>query len=136
MIRGVWDRIVDWFSNTTERRELLRDFNRHAKEVYILGWTHTLIEARTSVGDIKYRHQFSKFMAGGFRIKAMSGVPLSREEQMQIGLVILSNEMLVRHLISLGWDTLEVHDSVGKQGLKWELRKFVNIGGALPCGDH
>mgnify|MGYP000074139831 FL=1 len=55
---------------------------------------------------------------------------------MQIGLVILSDEMLVRHLISLGWDTLEVHDSVGKRGLKWELKKFSNIGGALSCGRY
>jgi len=59
--------------------------------------------------------EFSKFLSGGFRIKALSGTALTREEQMQIGLVILSDEMLVRHLISLGWDTLEVHDSVGKR---------------------
>lgn len=136
MIQNIWSRIVDWFSNVTDRRELLSSFNNAAKNAYILGITPTLIEARTSVGEISYRQEFSKFLSGGFRIKALSGTALTREEQMQIGLVILSDEMLVRHLISLGWDTLEVHDSVGKRGLKWELKKFSNIGGALSCGRY
>lgn len=136
MIQNVWSRIVDWFSNTTERRELLYAFNKAARNAYVLGITSTLIEAKTSVGETAYRHGFSKFLAGGFRIKALSGTALNREEQMQIGLVILSDDELVRHLISLGWDTLEVHDLVGKKGLKWELKKFSNIGGVLSCGRY
>lgn len=136
MIQNVWERIADWFSNTRERRILLSTFNMAAKKAYVSGITSTLIEARTSVGEINYRHQFSKFLSGGFRIKALSGVELTREEQMQIGLAILYNEKLVRHLIALGWDTLEVHDSMGKKGLKWELKKFSNIGGALSCGRY
>ena len=100
------------------------------------GLTLTLIEARISVGESRFRHEFSKFLAGGFRIKALTGRPLLREEQMQIGLAILSNDALVRELVTLGWDTLEVHDSVGKQGLKWELKKYTNIGGVLSCGEE
>lgn len=136
MIQSIWNRIIDWFSNTTERRILLSTFNSAAKKAYISGITSTLIEAKTSVGEISYRHEFSIFFSGGFRIKALSGNELTREEQMQIGLAILYNEGLVRHLIALGWDTLEVHDSIGKKGLKWELKKFSNIGGALSCGKY
>ena len=106
------------------------------KRAYVHGFTLTLIEARISVGESRFRHEFSKFLAGGFRIKALTGRPLLREEQMQIGLAILSNDDLVRELVTLGWDTLEVHDSVGKQGLKWELKKYTNIGGVLSCGEE
>ena len=59
MIQNIWSRIVDWFSNVTDRRELLSSFNNAAKNAYILGITPTLIEARTSVGEISYRHEFS-----------------------------------------------------------------------------
>jgi hypothetical protein len=49
----------------------------------------------------------------------------------ELGAIVLANEVLVRRLISLGWDTLEVHDSQGSFGLKWALKKFANIGGIL-----
>ena len=42
-----------------------------------------------------------------------------------IGNVILSNSVLIRQLVALGWDTLEVHDDTGFKGLKWPLRKFI-----------
>lgn len=136
MFQSVWFRITDWFIRTNERRKLLTSFNLSAKRAYVHGFTLTLIEARISVGESRFRHEFSKFLAGGFRIKALTGRPLLREEQMQIGLAILSNDDLVRELVTLGWDTLEVHDSVGKQGLKWELKKYTNIGGVLSCGEE
>lgn len=136
MFQSVWFRITDWFIRTNERRKLLTSFNLSAKRAYVSGLTLTLIEARISVGESRFRHEFSKFLAGGFRIKALTGRPLLREEQMQIGLAILSNDALVRELVTLGWDTLEVHDSVGKQGLKWELKKYTNIGGVLSCGEE
>ena len=39
--------------------------------------------------------------------------------------------MLVRKLISLGWDTLEVHDNHGINGCKWALKDYGNMGGFL-----
>ena len=64
-------------------------------------------------------------MNTAFRIKAMSGRALSRDEMITIGNVILSNSVLIRQLVALGWDTLEVHDDTGFKGLKWPLRKFI-----------
>ena len=120
----IWDRILNWFSDIKERNNFLRDWNRSAKEAYIAAMVPTLLEARTTMGTLDYRHEFSKFMAGGFRVKALSGKPMSREELAEIGNIILSNDVLVRKLVSNGWDTLEIHDSSGVLGLKWQLKKY------------
>ncbi|MCH4552217.1 hypothetical protein [Aestuariibaculum lutulentum] len=70
-------------------------------------------------------------MGGGYRIKALSGQTLDRTELIDIGRVVLDNEELIRKMISLGWDTLEVHSNYGFLGLKWELQKHANIGGFI-----
>lgn len=127
----MWHRLVDWFSDVRERYRLLKDFNTMAKRAFISGYAPTLLEARTTVGCFEYRHAFSKFMAGGFRIKALSGIALTKNELIEIGKVVLDNDELVRKLISLGWDTLEVHDLKGFQGYKWALKDFAKIGGFI-----
>ena len=127
----MWHRLIDWFSDVRERYRLVRDFNTMAKQAFISGYAPTLLEARTTIGCLDYRHAFSKFMAGGFRIKALSGDALEKNELIEIGKVVLDNEELVRKLVSLGWDTLEVHDLKGFQGYKWSLKEYAKIGGFL-----
>ena len=119
-----WYRIVDWFNDLSERNRIVRNFNKSARDAFILGAAPTLLEARITKGDSSYKHTFSKWNSG-FRIKAMSGRALSRDEMITIGNVILSNSVLIRQLVALGWDTLEVHDDTGSKGLKWPLRKFI-----------
>jgi len=72
-----------------------------------------------------------KIYGGGFRIKALLGRPLKRNELVEIGCVVLDNEELVRKLISFGWDTLEVHANQGYNGTKCALKDFANIDGVL-----
>lgn len=130
----MWNRlafIVDWFNDFSERRRLIRSFNFSARDAFVSGMAPTLLESSISLGESSYRHVFSKFMAGGFRIKALFGRPLSRQEMASIGSIVLGNQELVRKLISLGWDTLEVHDNAGHNGLKWKLYDHSGIGGVL-----
>ncbi len=122
----IWDRLLNWFSDIRERNDFLRDWNRSAKNAYIDGIVPTLLEARTTIGTIEFRHEFSKFMAGGFRVKALSGKAMSRDELMGIGKMIIENDVLVRKLVSNGWDTLEIHDSHRLIGLKWQLKKHTH----------
>ena len=81
----MWYRLVDWFSDVRERYRLVRDFNSMAKQSFISGFAPTLLEARTTIGCLEYRHAFSKFMAGGFRIKALSGTALQKSQLIEIG---------------------------------------------------
>ena len=123
--------ITEWFGEMAERYRLVKDFNRAAKYSFIEGVAPTLLQAKITRGESAYQHAFSKWMAGGFRIKALSGRPLERSELIEIGKVILDNEELTRKMISLGWDTLEVHSNKGFNGAKWALKKYANIGGFI-----
>ena len=123
--------IREWFGEMAERYQLVRDFNRASKYAFISGIAPTLLEARITMGDNSYRHAFSKFLGSGLRIKAITGRAFKNSELIELGRIILDDEMLVRRLISLGWDTLEVHDSQGIYGLKWPLKNFANIRGVL-----
>ena len=123
--------IRDWFGEMAERYKLVRDFNNASKMAYISGLAPTLLEAKITIGDSSYKHAFSKFLGGGLRIKAITGRAFTRSELIELSNIILDNGELVRRLISLGWDTLEVHDSEGVYGLKWPLSKFAKIGGIL-----
>ena len=127
----MWHRLIDWFGEVRERYNLVRDFNKAAKNSFIAGQAPTLLEARVTIGSSEFKHAFSKFLAGGFRIKALSGKPLQNSELIEIGKVVLDNEELVRKLVALGWDTLEVHDVKGYHGCKWALKNYAKIGGFL-----
>ncbi|MFT5213133.1 MAG: hypothetical protein ACI9WV_000849 [Patiriisocius sp.] len=123
--------ITEWFGEMGERYRLLKDFNRAAKYSFIQGVAPTLLEVKTTRGESSFKHAFSKWMAGGFRIKALSGRPLDKSELIEIGRIVLDNEELTRKMISLGWDTLEVHSNNGFSGMKWALKDHANIGGYL-----
>ena len=123
--------IIDWFGEMADRYRLVRDFNNAAKNSFLTGEADTLLQAKITMGEWAYRHAFSKFMGGGFRIKTLSGSVMTRHELIEVGQVLLDNEVLVRKLISLGWDTLEVHDSKGSVGCKWALMEYGHLGGYL-----
>ena len=120
----IWDNIRGWFSDIRERSKFLRKWNNDAKDAYIAGIIPILMEAKTTIGTLDYRHEFSHWMAGGFRVKVLSGKPMSKDELFNIGEFIISDDVLVRRLVSNGWDTLEVHDTAGVLGLKWQLKKY------------
>jgi hypothetical protein len=120
----MWENIRGWFSDIRERARFLRDWNRNAKDAYIAGIIPVLMEARITVGCTDFRHEFSRWMAGGFRVKVLSGKAMTRDELYEIGQFIIGDDIMVRKLVSNGWDTLEVHDTAGFVGLKWQLRNY------------
>tara|TARA_R100001377_G_C3116406_1_gene84400 strand:+ start:86 stop:481 length:396 start_codon:yes stop_codon:yes gene_type:complete len=130
----MWHRIIqvtEWFGEMSERYRLVKDFNKAAKHAFIEGDAPTLLQAKITKGDSNYKHAFSKWLGGGFRIKALSGRTLEKSELIEIGRVVLDNDMLIRQMISLGWDTLEVHSNQGYNGIKYALKDHANMGGFL-----
>ena len=105
-ISNVWNSIVEWFSDRSDRNRLIHDFNRNAREAFIYGSVPVLLKASISKGASEYRNEFSSWINSGFRVQALSGRALSKEEMLVIGQVILAYTPLVRNLVSLGWDTL------------------------------
>lgn len=123
----IWDRIVKWFRDMSERRKLMNDWNDSAREAFIAGSVPSLLEASTSIGNSNYRHEMSKWMMSGFRIKVKGGRPLTKEELIAIGRIILYNNQLVRRIVSLGWDTLEVYDTANNRGVQWAFKDFIGL---------
>lgn len=123
----IWNKIVDWFRDRSDRNRLIRNFNDAAKESFIQGVVPVLLAASISRGDSAFKHAFSNWLNSGFRIKAMSGRELSKEEIVTIGATILADSVLIRRLVVLGFDTLEVHGDTGQYGLKWQLKNFLQL---------
>lgn len=127
MFENTWNSILDWFRERSERSKLIRQFNESARLSFINLVVPTLLKASISRGDSAFKHQFSHWLKSGFRIQTFQGRQLSRDELIVIGKVILSDETLVRKMIVLGFDTLEVCCDVGNYGCKWQLKAFLQI---------
>ena len=127
MLANVWNNIASWFRDRSESNKLVRSFNDSARESFIAGKAPTLLKASISKGERSYKHQFSNWLYTGFRIQAFSGKQLSREEIIHIGKVILNDELLIRKLVVLGWDTLETHGDAGAYGCKWQLKDYLSL---------
>ena len=127
MLKNTWNNLLDWFRDTSERNRLVRSFNESARMSFIEGIAPTLLKSKISKGDKSYKHQFSHWLNTGFRIQAFSGRELTKNEIIHIGQVILDNDLLVRQLVVLGYDTLEVHGDVGAYGCRWQLRDYLQL---------
>lgn len=131
---NTWNKITAWFHDRSERAKLIAGFNEMSRESFVKGETPTVLKASSSRGCSEYKHEFSTWFNSGFRIQALSGRQLSKKEMELIGLVILSDTTLVRRLIVLGWDTLEVCDNIGGFGCRWSLVEYANNRGFLGAG--
>lgn len=122
---NIWNNIIGWFRDWSERRHLINSFNASARDAFVNGEAPAMLSASISRGDRSYQHDFTRLLASGFRIKVYTGRQLSRDEMIYIGMTILSNQQLVRRLVVLGWDTLEIHGSQGAYGCKWKLSDYI-----------
>ena len=123
-----WNKIFSWFRDMSERNKLLREWNEEARTSYIQGLVPVLLEANISKGDSRYKHSFSRLLFSGFRIQLKGTHSLTKEEILDIGRTILHNQNLVRKMILLGWDTLEILDVVHHRGVKWAFKDIAKIG--------
>jgi hypothetical protein len=125
MFENLWNSILEWFNDRSERAKLIRGFNEAAKLSFVTGQAPTLLKASISRGENAYKHQFSNWLNSGFRIQAFTGRVLKKEELVKIGNVILDDNALVRRLVVLGWDTLEIHGDSGQYGCRWQLKDYL-----------
>lgn len=127
MFENSWNNIIDWFRDRSERAKLVRSFNESAKNSFISGIAPTLLKASISKGESSYKHQFSNWLNSGYRIQAFTGRVLTKDELIYIGKVILADSVLVRKLIVLGFDTLEIHGDAGTYGCRWQLKDYIPL---------
>ena len=122
-----WNRIIAWFSELSEKQRCVNDFNRAAKEAFIYGNVPVYMKADISRGNRAYRHNMSSFLFSGFRIRTVSGRFLTRNEIEAVGATISSNATLMRKLVTLGFDTLEIYSPEGHLVKDWRLMGIMQI---------
>jgi hypothetical protein len=127
MFSNTWNTILDWFRDRSERNKLVRSFNESARNAFVAANAPTLLKASISKGERLYRHQFSNWLNTGFRIRAFTGRVLSKDELIHIGKVILNDNVLIRRLVVLGWDTMEIHGDAGNYGCRWQLKDYLPL---------
>jgi hypothetical protein len=127
MLTNTWSNIIEWFNDRSQRSKLIRSFNDSARNAFVIGIAPTLLKASISKGESSYRHHFSDWLNTGFRIQAFSGRLLTKKEFIQIGEVIINNNILIRRLIVLGWDTLEIHGDKGPYACRWQLKDYIQL---------
>lgn len=122
-----WNRILEWFSNNRERNELIDNFNKSAKVAFVSNTVPVFLKAESSKGNSSYKHQFSSFLYHGFRIRTLTGMFQSDDLFLAIGNMLVSNQSLTRHLVTLGYDTLEVTNNYGKVVKQWRLSTTLEL---------
>jgi hypothetical protein len=128
MLANAWNKIKDWFRDRNDRNETVKDWNNFAKDAFISGIVPAYLKSRITKGNSKYKHKFSHTFNTGFRVEVLAGRPLTRDDLIFLGDVILGDTSLVRKLVVLGFDTLEVHGENDSYGLQWQLITYLELG--------
>ena len=131
---GLIDRFIKWFSDSAERKRFINEFNANARGAFQSLSVDTLLEAKACSGnsDSSYRHELSApFMFSGIAIEAKAGTEIPVDDIILIGKIILSNQVLVRRMFVLHWDTLIVRDIRTDKFVDWRIRDFMSFGGLL-----
>ena len=131
---GLIDRFIKWFRDSPARRKFINDFNDKAREEVQMLSVDTLLEAKACSGnsDSSYRHELSApVIFSGIAIEAKAGTEIPLDDIILIGKIILSNQVLVRRMFVLHWDTLIVRDTRTGKFVDWRIRDFMSFGGLL-----
>lgn len=131
---GLIDRFIKWFRDSAERRRFINEFNANARGAFQSLSVDTLMEARACSGnsDSSYRHELSApVIFSGIAIEAKAGTEIPLDDIILIGKIIFSNQVLVRRMFVLHWDTLIVRDTRTGKFVDWRIRDFMNFGGLL-----
>ena len=129
---GLIDRFIKWFRDSAERRRFINEFN--ARDAFQSLSVDTLMEAKACSGnsDSSYRHELSApVIFSGIAIEAKAGTEIPIDDIILIGKIILSNQVLVRRMFVLHWDTLIVRDIRTDKFVDWRIRDFMSFGGLL-----
>ena len=120
----MWQNIISWFGDKLEKQSIVRQFNKSAANAWDAGDVPTLLKAKVSWGNSNNKHSFSDTFSG-FRIIAMTGSNMSLEKCKIIGMIIMSDQVLLRQLMRVGFDTLEVFSNTTSDGFEAGLRNLL-----------
>jgi hypothetical protein len=115
LINSIFDVISQ---GSLERIRLVREFNRAFSEAYLTGEFDRMCKVSIAVGDSSFRHSMSTFvLRSGFKITIQNDEKLTSFD---------IQEIFVRQLMALGFDTLIIIGKNMSAGVKLQLSNFSN----------
>ena len=100
-------------------------------DIIVLNASMQIRKTWTEITVKEYEQQMNcNFLASLMLIQHCSGYMAEKGwgRIVTIGSVILNDSTLVRRLVVLGFDTLEVHGDAGIYGCRWQLKDHIQIG--------
>ena len=131
---NLYRKILEFFvRDSSERKRFINEFNIYALQCFQNLSIDALFCASTCVGKDGYNHELSApRFASGFKIEVQAGTTISLQDIMLIGRIILYDQILVRKMFVLHWDTLIIVDHRTGHSVNWKIRDFLDFGGNLP----
>lgn len=120
---SIWNSIRNWYLDTKDRSNYIRDLNYNFKSSYQQGIFPIYLKVSVCAGHPDFRNQFSRRFLGvsrsGISINALGQTYFVSVRQAEaLAIVILSDQQKVRNLLSMGFDSLRVGDYY------WKLESF------------
>ena len=117
--------------DAAERRRFINEFNANALNGFNSSLVDTFYVTTTCEGNPAFRHNLSApSVVSGLIVSAKGGRTLTVDEVLLLGKIILGNQMIVRRMYVLHWDTLIIYGGTGKS-VSWAIKDFLNFGGLL-----
>lgn len=131
---SIYKRILEFFvKDSSERRRFINEFNLIASNSFQNLSIDALFYASTCTGKEGYEHELSApRFASGFEIQVKAGTEISLQDIMLIGNIILYDQILVRKMFVLHWDTLIIVENRTGHSVNWKIRDYLNFGGQIP----
>lgn len=124
---SVYRFIIEFVQEFKERRSLIDSFNEIAHIAFVSGNSDRLLKAKSTAGDARYKHPMSRFFLSGFRIEIRNGTFVTLKEVNLIGTIFLDNKHLLRQLMALGYDTLEVTAKDSNMYRNFDISSFASL---------
>jgi hypothetical protein len=126
---GLYQFVLDFIREFSDRKILIREFNEIARLAFVNEEAPRLLKSRNTMGDSSYKHSNSRRFFSGFRIDVKMGPKIKVEEIKFIGTIFLNNRPLLRQLMALGYDTIEVYGGDVDTYMQWNISSYANLDG-------
>lgn len=123
------DILKDLVTSYIERSDVINEFNKFSKQAFLSRQSTRFIVAKTTRGDSNFKHSMSHTFFSGFRLTIKNDEGLTNSEVENISKVILTNKTLLRQLMALGFDTLEIYGTNCGIYKQWDISKYSDLKG-------
>lgn len=116
------------FDGNRDRTEVLQNLNDFFSQIYRNGIIDRICKVSVTAGEPQFKQPTSSYnLRSGIELKILNSANFTEVELIDISQLFLGNPIIVRTLITLGFDTLVISVSHSQDKVKLPLVEFTNI---------